>query len=58
MKGDIYVDFAIATSLFIFAFAAIFYYFDSEISHKTQNEMLQESGLKIENLFNSMPREF
>jgi len=57
MKGDIYVDFAIATSLFIFAFAAIFYYFDSEISHKTQNEMLQESGLKIENLFNSMPRE-
>ncbi|MCK4730204.1 MAG: hypothetical protein KAT28_02695 [Candidatus Aenigmarchaeota archaeon] len=57
MKGDIYIDFAIATSLFVFAFAAVFYYFDSEISYKTQNEMLQESELKTEYLFNSMHRE-
>lgn len=57
MKGDIYIDFAIATSLFVFAFAAVFYYFDSEVSHKIQNEGLQESELKTEYLFNSMQRE-
>ncbi len=57
MKGDIYIDFAIATSLFVFAFASVFYYFDSEISYKTQNEMLQESELKTEYLFNSIQKE-
>ncbi|RLJ01070.1 MAG: hypothetical protein DRP06_00280 [Candidatus Aenigmatarchaeota archaeon] len=57
MKGDIYIDFAIATSLFVFAFASVFYYFDSEISYKTQNELLQVSELKTEYLFNSMQRE-
>ncbi len=57
MKGDIYIDFAIATSLFVFAFASVFYYFDSEISYKIQNELLQDSELKTEYLFNSMQRE-
>jgi len=57
MKGDLYIDFAVAIFLFVFAFVSIFYYIDSEVNLKIQNEKSQIDELKIQKIFNSFPRE-
>ena len=57
MKGDIYTDFIVATILFVFAFLSLFYYLNSEFALKTQYENEQISNLKIQNIFDSLPRE-
>lgn len=57
MKGDLYIDFAVAMALFVFAFVSIFYYLDSQADLKIQSEEMQSSELKIQNIFSSLPRE-
>jgi len=57
MKGDLYIDFAVAIFLFIFAFVSIFYYIESEVNLKIQNEKSQINELKIQKIFNSLPKE-
>jgi len=57
MKGDLYIDFAVAIFLFVFAFVSIFYYIDSEVNLKIQNEKSQIDELKIQKIFNSFPKE-
>jgi len=57
MKGDLYIDFAVAIFLFVFAFVSIFYYFTSQTDLKIQTEKMQTAKLKIQNLFDSLPRE-
>lgn len=56
MKGDIYLDFAVAIVLFTFAFVSTFYYFDSQINLKLECENLKISNLKIESLLNNLER--
>jgi len=57
MKGDLYIDFAVAIFLFVFAFVLIFYYFTSQTDLKIQTEKMQTAKLKIQNLFDSLPKE-
>ncbi len=57
MRGDLYIDFAVAIALFMFAFVSIFYYLDSQADLKIQSEEMQRSELKIQNIFDSLPRE-
>ena len=57
MRGDLYIDFAVAMALFVFAFVSIFYYLDSQADLKIQSEELQVYHLKIQDIFDSLPRE-
>lgn len=57
MRGDLYIDFAVAMALFMFAFISIFYYFDSQADLKVQAEEMQTSEIEIRNIFDSLPRE-
>jgi hypothetical protein len=57
MKGDIYMDFAIATFLFILAFSLVFYYYNYELNSKIENEKIENANLKIQNIIGSLPME-
>jgi len=57
MKGDLYIDFAIAMVLFVIAFSGIFYYYNSELNSRIQNEKKENAYLKIQNIFNSLKKE-
>ena len=56
MKGDFYIDFAIATILFILVFSFLFYYYNSEFNLKIQQEKEKSAYLEIQNIFNSLPK--
>lgn len=57
MKGDLYLDFAVAAALFVLAFSSIFYYYNSEFDLKIQQEKKENSALKIQNIVDSLNRE-
>jgi len=57
MKGDIYIDFAVATFLFFLVFSAVFYYLNSEINSEITNKKIENAKLKIQNIINSMQKE-
>jgi hypothetical protein len=57
MKGDFYVDFAIATVLFIMAFSCFFYYYNSELDLRIQEEYKENANLEITHITDSLPKE-
>jgi len=57
MKGDLYVDFAIATFLFLLAFSLVFYYLNSEMNSEIENEKMENARLKIRNLIDALQKE-
>ncbi len=57
MKGDFYIDFAVAAVLFVLAFSSIFFYYNSEFDLKIQDETKETASLKIQNIIDSLERE-
>jgi len=57
MKGDLDIDFAIGTTLFIFAFVAAFSYLNYEYSAHLSHETRESSRLKIAQIIEDIPKE-
>jgi hypothetical protein len=57
MRGNLEVDFAVGTALFIFAFVAAFSYINYEYNSRLSHESDEASRLKIAHLMESLPKQ-